>query len=325
MTEAQPRPVVVNQLGPSVAQSLAAHPARPLVLPDRDGALWNLPAEANILVTGPLDGWRDAPDAAPLGWPFGLRWVQLSSAGVDFYPDWLLDVPTLTLGRGIGSDAIAEYVLLAMLRFEKRLERMVLHGLDDWPNGPADHRAGTLQGRTLGIAGFGSIGRAVAVRAASFGMRVLACRHSPWDPAAPGAEGIIPVATLATLAQQADHLVLALPLTAQTRHCIDRTVLAGVRGLHLVNIARGGLIDQDALLAALDDGAVAAASLDVTEPEPLPAGHPFYTHPNVTLTPHVSGAGADAQNRFRDRLARNLSLYADGLPLEERYDRRRRY
>ncbi|MGA1860645.1 NAD(P)-dependent oxidoreductase [Azospirillum sp. 11R-A] len=115
--------------------------------------------------------------------------------------------------------------------------------------------------------------------------------------------------------------MLALPLTAATRGLVGAGLLAQAKaGLHLVNVARGALVDQDALLAAIDSGRIANATLDVTDPEPLPAGHPFYRHPAIRLTPHVSWSAPDFDRRLADRILANLDAYARGEPLRDVVD-----
>ena len=123
-----------------------------------------------------------------------------------------------------------------------------------------------------------------------------------------------------------DHLVLALPLTEETRGVVNAEMLATAKpGLHLINVARGPLIDQEALVAALDAGTIAAATLDVATPEPLPAGHPFYSHPAIRLTPHVSGMSEDNEDRLTARLLDNLDRFLEGKPVPGIVDPVRRY
>lgn len=314
-----PGPVVINQLGARVGERLAAHPARPVVVDQPpDLPPWRLPSEADVLVTGP-GGWRNAPAAAPPGWPHGLRWIQTASAGIDFYPPWLARGVTLSCGRGIAAGPIAEYVLAALLRFEKRLDAVAARGPQDW----RERVLGTLDGRTIGLVGYGAIGREVARRANAFGARVLAVRRGPWDPAETAA---FPAASLEALVAASDHLVLALPQTAGTRRLVDAALLALAKpGLHLVNVARGGLVDHDALLAALDDGRLGGATLDVTEPEPLPDGHPLYAHPDVLLTPHVAWADSRHEERLAAKILSNLTRFAAGAPLDDVVDTLRGY
>jgi phosphoglycerate dehydrogenase-like enzyme len=123
-----------------------------------------------------------------------------------------------------------------------------------------------------------------------------------------------------------DHLVLAAPATPKTEHLIDADVLAEVKpGVHVVNIARGALIDQDALRVALDDGRVAMASLDVCDPEPLPAGHWLYDHPKVRLSPHISWSSPALASRIVELLIENVRRYVAGEPLEGVVDPVERY
>src|SRR5262249_40179871 len=173
----------------------------------------------------------------------GVRWVHILGTGVDGFPLALLADQTLTCSRGGSAVPIAEWVLAVMLAFEKRLpEAWVRAAPADWWRSV---RLGTLHGRTLGLVGLGAIGTAVAERALPFGMRVRACRRTT---APPSVDGIEIVGSLVDLVATADHLVLAAPATTATRHLIGRDMLAAVRpGVHLVNIARGALVDQDAL------------------------------------------------------------------------------
>jgi phosphoglycerate dehydrogenase-like enzyme len=247
----------------------------------------------------------------------GVRWVHVLGTGVDGFPLDLLGSQTLTCSRGGSAVPIAEWVLAVMLAFEKRLP-------DAWVQAaPADWwrsvRLGTLHGKTLGLVGIGGIGTAVAVRALPFGMRVRACRRT----AAPAdIDGVEIVGSLTDLVTTADHLVLAAPATASTRQLIDRDVLAAVRpGAHLVNVARGALVDQDALREALDDGRVARASLDAVDPEPLPDGHWLYTHPRVRLSPHVSWNMPGAADVLLEPFIDNLRRYRAGEPLAGLVDR----
>jgi phosphoglycerate dehydrogenase-like enzyme len=206
---------------------------------------------------------------------------------------------------------ISEFVLAAMLAFEKRIPAV-------WLSEPPEHwnvaPSGTLYGRTLGLVGLGGIGSAVARRALPFGMRVVAVRRTE---APSPVEGVEVAGSLDDLLPEVDHLVLAAPATQRTHRVIDARALARVKpGVHLVNVARGALVDQDALRVALDDDRVARATLDTVQPEPLPAGHWLYEHPKVRVSAHVSWAsprGSEAAIRmFVDNLRRNRT----GEPLQ---------
>lgn len=277
-----------------------------------------------MLFTGPRNGWRDAPTQAPAGWPGRLQWVHLASAGIDFFPPWLLDVPLVTCSRGVAAVPIAEYVLAAVLTHEKSWSTLQVDGARRWHDTfqrVDGQPPGSLRGRALGIAGYGAIGREVARLGQAFGMQVTVLRRGGTP-----AEGVHSVASIEQLLAASDHLVLALPITPETRHLVNAATLAYARpGLHLVNIARGALVDQQALLHALDEGHLSGATLDVTDPEPLPEGHRLYRHPRVRLTPHVSWAAQDAGEATARKFVANLSRFLAGEPLEDVVDRARGY
>jgi phosphoglycerate dehydrogenase-like enzyme len=239
----------------------------------------------------------------------GVSWVQLPGTGVDaFRPLDRFAGVTLTCARGTSATAISEFVLASMLLFEKRLTDVWLHGPPPRWNIP-ESTLGTLHGRTLGLVGLGGIGSAIATRALPFGMRVVAFRRHAEKPSP--VPGVDVVASLDELLPVADHLVVAAPATSATAHLLDAAAFDKMKpGVHLVNIARGTLIDQDALRVALDDGRVARASLDVADPEPVPAGHWLYEHPNVRLTAHISwsmpGGFENISGYFLDNLGRWL-------------------
>ena len=247
----------------------------------------------------------------------GVRWVHALGTGVDAFPMELLADQTLTCSRGGSAIPIAEWVLAVMLAFEKRLPDAWIHAVPE--GGWSRQRLGTLNGKTLGLVGLGGIGTAVAERALPFGMRVRACRRTAAPAPLPGVEI---VGTIAELVSGADHVVVAAPATAATRRALDRDVFAAMkRGVHLVNVARGAIVDQDALRAALEDGTVAMASLDAVLPEPLPEGHWMYTHPRVRLSPHVSWNMPEAAELLIEPFVDNLRRYRTGAPLTGVVDR----
>ena len=241
----------------------------------------------------------------------GVRWVHVLGTGVDAFPFHLLSDQLLTCSRGASAVPIGEWVLATMLAFEKRLPEAWISQppAEGWGRG----RRGTLYGRTLGLVGVGAIGTAVARLALPFGMRVRAYRRTRAPSEIAGVEV---VDDLLALVESADHVVLAAAATAATRRLFSREVFARMRpGAHLVNIARGTLVDQDALRTALDEGRVAMASLDAVDPEPLPAGHWLYTHPRVRLSAHVSWQMPCAAEVLIDCFVDNLQRYRAGAPL----------
>jgi phosphoglycerate dehydrogenase-like enzyme len=247
----------------------------------------------------------------------GVRWVHALGTGVDRFPFHLLGDRVLTCSRGGSAVPIAEWVLAVMLAFEKRLPDA---WIDDVPTDAQSRmHLGTLHGRTLGLVGIGGIGSAVAERARPFGMRIVACRRTPGLAGPPGVEI---VDSLATLVGAADHVVLAAPATPATRHLFDGAVFAVVKpGAHLVNVARGELVDASALRRALEAGRVARASLDAVDPEPLPRGHWMYTHPKVRLSPHISWNMPTAADVLVDAFIENVHRWRGGQPLEGVVDR----
>ena len=224
-------------------------------------------------------------DAALLARAPRLRVLARTGVGVD-----LVDVGEAS-ARGIavaitpdsGTRAVAEGVLAHALHLVKRLAPLTrLVREDRWAE-RAGVAVGDLDGATIGIIGYGRIGRRVGELAAAFGMRVLA--HDPVSP--PPAELDCP--DLAELAAASDLLTLHAPLTEATRHLVDAGFLTRIRpGAILINCARGGLLDLDAALAALEAGGLGGIGLDVFDPEP-PPHHPLFDHPNVVLTPHLMG------------------------------------
>jgi phosphoglycerate dehydrogenase-like enzyme len=203
--------------------------------------------------------------------------------GVDEFPLDELRGTVLTNNRGGAAAPISEWVLAMMLAFEKDLPRSWIdEPTEQWYVAPL----GTLQGRRLALLGLGSIGEAVARKALAFEMSVVAMRRSDRPSPVDGAEL---VDSLEQLVHDADHLVIAAPLTDSTRHLIDEHAFSLMTpGVHLVNVSRGGIVDQDALHRALDGDIVACASLDAVDPEPPPNGDWLYSHPKVRLSPHIS-------------------------------------
>ncbi len=269
----------------------------------------DLPPQANILLLRPINvrGYT-APDTPPPGWPYGAQWVHLVSSGIDFYPQWLFNGPPVTTSRGSAADNLAEFALAAIFAASKHLPDIWVKD-SQWNFTPLR----PLKGTTLGILGFGAIGERLAQKAHALGIKVVALRQSPTPF---GIDGVEAARDIHDLFARADHLVLAAPLTEATRHIVDRDVLGSAKpGLHLINIARGGLVDQEALLEALDNGQIGLASLDVTEPEPLPDGHPLYTHPKVRLSPHTSAISTDSRNEIADTFLANLERYVLGVEL----------
>jgi phosphoglycerate dehydrogenase-like enzyme len=242
----------------------------------------------------------------------GVRWVQLMGTGVDAVPPAVYEGRVVTCARGASAVPISEWVMAAILAWAKRFPETWLREPPKHWNFPAP-ALDPVDGQTLGLVGLGGIGSAIARRALPFGLRVRALRRTAKPSPVAGVEV---VTALEDLLADADHVVLAAPATPRTRHLLDAHAFSLVKpGVHVVNIARGALVDQDALRAALDDGRVAMATLDTVDPEPLPAGHWLYSHPRVRMTAHVSWYTPDLQRAALDILVENLGRFAGGEEL----------
>jgi phosphoglycerate dehydrogenase-like enzyme len=297
--------VLTHVRGPVADQVRAAVPDVEVIEIPGDGEL-DEGLEGEVLFTIP---WNLPNLEHVLG--RGVRWIHTMGTGVDRFPLELVGERTLTCSRGASAVPIAEWVLAQMLAVEKRLpDSWITTGPDQWHTA----QLGGLAGRTLGLVGLGGIGAAVAARALPFEMRVVARRRRDVPSPVPGVEQ---APSLDAVLAVADHLVLTAPATSDTRHLLDADALARVKpGVHIVNIARGALIDQDALRVALDDGRVAVASLDAVDPEPLPDGHWMYSHPRVHLSPHISWSMPGASDILVETFVGNLRRYRSGEPLE---------
>lgn len=305
--------VIASQLEPEHNAALARHPLRPRVIAASEEEPWRAADEADVLVVRPSPVWREAGRApVPAPWPGRLRWVCSASAGVDFYPAWLFEAPLVTCARGTASEEIADYVVGALYRQAKDLDGAVARGPQEWRYRPL----GQVLGSTVGLIGLGAIGTAVARRALALGARVVAVRRSGSGANGSGVSlvpGVEVVERVEDVVAQADHIVVAVPATPATRHLVNAGLLARARpGAHLVNVARGSVVDQEALLAALDAGQLGFATLDVTEPEPLPAGHRLYTHPRVRLTPHLASNYTLARDKLLAKILADITRFGAG-------------
>jgi phosphoglycerate dehydrogenase-like enzyme len=285
-------------------------------LHEESGAAVDLGAARAEVAWGTSDLFREG---GPLG-PFfrallamePLRWFQSPAAGYD------APVFSQLVGRGVrisnahvNSLPIAEFVIRAVLdefqqaqRWRNQREELTW-AIHDWRE---------VAGSTWLVIGLGGIGTEVALRARAFGARVIGCRRSPSldDPT----DLTVTPDRLHEVVGQADVVVLAAPATPATTDLVDTRFLGWMReGCILVNVARGTLIDDDALLTGLDRGRPAVAVLDVFRHEPLPDGHPFWTHPSVRMTPHNAAGGIGRLQRQADLFGANLDRYRRGEPL----------
>jgi len=256
----------------------------------------------------------------------GVSWVHSRSAGVEevLFPGLVESPAILTNARGVFSPALAEFAIAALLFFAKDVRRLLRSQAEGkWD--PFDMEP--LAGRTLGIVGYGDIGRAIAQKARAFDMRVIGLRRRPEASAGdPLVAEVLPLDARLDLMRRADDVVIATPLTPETRDLIGRAEIAAMKPTAtLVNLGRGPVIDEDALVEALQAGRIRGAALDVFTTEPLPAGHPFYRLDNVLLSPHCADHKAGWLEEAMHFFLGNLARFRRGEPLENEVDKRRGY
>ena len=242
-----------------------------------------------------------------------LRWVQGPNAGYD-HPIWmdLLDREvTFTRAAGIWVEPMAQYVHAWILAWSQGLAGQIDRSrAREWTKVMPDD----LTARTIGIIGFGGIGRPTARIARALGMRVIATRRTPGP--APDVDHMHPPDQLHEVLAAADYVVLCTPLTDDTHDLIGAAEFAAMGpGTVLINVARGEIVDEDALIAALERGTIRGATIDVTRTEPLPADSPLWAAPNLVITAHQSGDGPRSDKRLDALFLENLDRYMDGRPL----------
>ncbi|MEW2165670.1 D-2-hydroxyacid dehydrogenase [Streptomyces sp. NPDC007084] len=270
-----------------------------------------------------------------------LRWIQLDTSGADHLKGtsaWDLPVPLTSIG-GISPVPMAEYVMMMLLGLAHRLPQTVeIQRGGVWPS--LAERWNTLmprrlRGATVGIVGYGRIGREIGRLAGQFGMTVLGLKRGRgtrsgefFGSAAAedtDAELYTPDELHAFMAR-CDYLVVTCPLTDQTRGMIDAAALGALKdGAMVVNVSRGGIVDEAALRAALRSGRVAGAALDVFDEEPLPEGHFWWTEPSVLITPHVAGFAPDYEEQTLELVSANVGRFLAGHELLNLVDRTHGY
>jgi phosphoglycerate dehydrogenase-like enzyme len=288
--------------------------------------------DASLLALAPrVDVSLDECDAQFLAAASRLRWVQSLSAGVDdcmAAPSVREGRVTLTAMQGTNSPAVADHAMALVLALSRNLgPSRDAQPRGEWRRVPEELASlRTLQGRTLLLVGLGHIGRAVAQRAAAFGMHVVATRgRGAVAGAPPFVEEVGGPGDLLRLAARADVVVNVAPLTPATTGIFDAPFFAALPPRALfVNVGRGDSVNQAALLAALQSGRLGGAGLDVTSPEPLPPDHPLWRAPRTLITPHIAGGGSDFALR-RAVLRENLRRYVAGEPLLSVVDAARGY
>ncbi len=274
--------------------------------------------DAEALVTSTHATKELFPVKAP-----ALRVMFCTSAGLDPVPfDSLPPGVQVLNNRGVHGPKAGEFGIMALLMLANRMPTLANRQAE----GRWDRVYGSiLAGRRVAVVGLGSLGGAVAEHAAHFGMHVTGVRARPAPH--PACAAVAPTEELDSVLPDTEFLVLACPLTHATRGILSRHRVGLLPpGAGVVNIGRGGLVDQDALLDALDSGALSGAVLDVFVPEPVPPGHRLWTTPNLVMTPHVSSDDPLAYNpRSLDVFLANLAALEAGKPMPNLFDRARGY
>ena len=254
-----------------------------------------------------------------------VKWVHSRSAGLDnvLFPELVNSNVVLTNGRGVFSASLGEFALAAILYFAKDFRRMIRNqSAGRWE--PFDVE--TIAGKTVGIVGYGDIGQAVASRAHAMGMRILAIKRQAPQNKDPVIEDFYAPDELRKMLGRSDYVVLATPLTGETRHMIGNAEFAAMKPAAVViNVGRGAVVHEAALVSALTSGRIKAAGLDVFEREPLPAGHPFYALENVLLSPHCADNTPDWKDQAMTFFLRQYERFAKDEPLENVVNKRLGY
>lgn len=266
-------------------------------------------------------GWGSY-DAATLASAPRLRWIHSFGVGVDelLTPELVDSEIVVTNNAGVRGSNISEHILAMMLGFARALPELTRYQVrHEWA--PPERGVFELGGQTLGIVGLGDIGRNLAVRAHALGMQVVGLRRIKSELPL-NVNRLYPPGELHALLADADHVAICLPLTPATRHMFGAAEFAAMKPTaYIYNIGRGPIIDQDALVAALQAEEIAGAGLDVTDPEPLPPDSPLWDMSNVQITNHTSGHTPYNWSRGLDILLDNLGRFSRGEQLRNVVDK----
>ena len=300
-----------------------------LLIPDLEIARATTPAEieAEIADTDVLYGF---PGPEVIAKAERLRWIQSPGAGVD----WVARVPGLvendaivvTNTRGAHAPSIAEHVFGLMLAHTRGIPQALAWQRERYWGRAEGYRAlREVKASTMGIIGFGAIGRAIARRALAFEMSVIALDAHPVEPG-PELDEVLTADRLPELLGNSDVVVVTVPYSASTHHLLNGDNLRLMReDAYLIVISRGGIVEEEALAALMTSGHLAGAALDVTDVEPLPADSPLWAIPNLIITPHLAGASGPKERRCVEILRENMVRFAAGDELVNVVDKRRGY
>jgi len=255
-----------------------------------------------------------------------VQWIHNLSAGVELalFPELIESPVPLTNARGVFAASLGEFVLASALFFAKDLRRMVRNQeAGRWEAFDVE----MLAGRVMGVVGYGEIGRTAAKLGHALGMRVYAMRRRPQlSEADPVLDGVYTPDQICAMLAESDYVVVAAPLTPDTRGLVGAQEIAAMRpNAVVINVGRGPVIDEAALIQALETNRIRGAALDVFDVEPLPPGHPFYKLPNVLLSPHTADHTVGWVESAVEMFVRNFDHFVKGEPLENVVDKRAGY
>lgn len=301
-----------------VSEALRAVPGAEVTvveqLPDLIAALKG--AEALILYDAPPAQARQVVDA--LSAPDNtVRWMHFLTAGREGFEE--VGLPknvAVTYPAGCVAPTVAEHAMALLLALVRRVPTMLEYQAKrDWTRVEVSAKATSVEDKCMAIVGYGQIGREIALRAKPFGIRTVAVSRSRKSDEL--LDESYPLSELDAVLARADIVMLTIALTSETQHMFDARRFAACKpGVVLVNVARGGLVDQKALAAALASGQVSGAGLDVVDPEPLPASDPLWTAPNLIISPHFGGgASLPSLGRLAESAGGNLQRLMKGEPL----------
>ncbi|MEX2262386.1 MAG: D-2-hydroxyacid dehydrogenase [Bryobacteraceae bacterium] len=294
-----------------------------LAVGERVEAFKNLAPRADVILH-----WNTSRALLEEVWKMAskVRWVHSRAAGLDtlLFPELISSPAILTNGRGVFSRSLGEFAVAAALFFAKDLRRMTRNQAEGrWEQFDVEE----LHGRTMGIIGYGDIGRAIAERARPFGMKILAMRRRPeLSKDDPLVDEVVGQERTMDVMSESDYVVSALPLTPDTRGLIGGKEIAAMKpNAVIMNLGRGPVIVESELIRALEERRIRGAALDVFDCEPLPAGHPFYRLDNVLLSPHSADHTSDWLDNAMQFFLDNLDRFLKSQPLMNVVEKRLGY
>jgi phosphoglycerate dehydrogenase-like enzyme len=316
--------VLSNPLEPQLKMLESLPPETGIAVGDSVEAFENAASLATVIFSWSIAGGllRDVFRMCPR-----VQWVHSRSAGLDgvLFPEIIESTVPVTNGSGVFSPSLGEFALGAILYFAKDFRRMIRNQeAGAWEQFDITE----IAGQTVGIVGYGDIGRAVATRVRAMGMRVLGLRRSgaPIYNVDPLVDKIYTPAGLLEMLPQCDYVVAAAPLTPETKGMIGPAAFDVMkRDAVLINLGRGPVIDEPTMIDALSTGRIKGAALDVFDREPLPAGHPFYSLKNVLLSPHCADHTPDWLDRAMQFFVDQFDRFSKGTPLHNIVDKKLGY